>query len=478
MVFENEINIFNPDAIANEFHTQSTQISAVQGKIGAMISDSQIQELQSGGTNLYSRLVSAEMDINGISTQVSSLQQVDGQLESQISTVRQTASSISAEVSSVKNNYAKKSQIILAINNTTQESETIISAEHISLAGKRINLTSENVEISSNNFSVDRYGNMVARSGTFSGTIRGANITLGGASNANGWVEILNASGQRVGRWDNGGQYIGNIVSSLSNPNTRIGSDGAIVTKSLTANDYVYVNGNTDSYIKIPSRGSNYSEFGRLGFHTYTAGNGSDTVGSEQAGVTVSNSEYTGATNRVEIYDDSISIRSSDTYRAYISEYADFMGNVYVDGSLVVSGSKPRLVQTKDYGKRYLYCYETPSPLFGDVGEGVISEDGKCYVKIDSIFAETVTLSQYQVFLQKYGNGDCWVFEKTSAYFVVEGTPYMKFGWELKAKQSDFDQYRLEQDAWDTKFEPKTTDYGQKLNNHIEAIRSEREVEA
>lgn len=148
---------------------------------------------------------------------------------------------------------------------------------------------------------------------------------------------------------------------------------------------------------------------------------------------------------------------------------------VYVGGSLTCTGTKPRLVTTKDYGERYLYCYETPSPLFGDVGEGVISEDGKCYVWIDDVFAETVTLNQYQVFLQKYGEGDCWVSRKTPAYFVVEGTPGLSFGWELKAKQSDFDQYRLEKEEGLYSTE-NAYDYGDELIKHIAEIKSEREV--
>lgn len=184
MIFENEINLFNPNAIANEFHTQSTQINVVQGKIGALISDSQIQELQSGGKNIYTRLVTAEADISGITTQVSSLRQADGELSSQISTIRQRADSISLEVTSVKNNYAQKAQIIMAINNITQESETVIKSSHISLAGKTIDLTSDNITINSTNFKVDKNGNITANAGTFGGDLNAAGGTFKGQLNA------------------------------------------------------------------------------------------------------------------------------------------------------------------------------------------------------------------------------------------------------------------------------------------------------
>lgn len=114
--------------------------------------------------------------------------------------------------------------------------------------------------------------------------------------------------------------------------------------------------------------------------------------------------------------------------------------------NLYVSDTKSRIVETDDYGERALYSYETPSPMFGDIGEGTINEDGRCFVWIESIFDKTVTKYQYQVFLQKYGDGDCYVSEKTNAYFVVVGTPHMSFGWEMKARQKDYDQLRLEVD--------------------------------
>ena len=111
-----------------------------------------------------------------------------------------------------------------------------------------------------------------------------------------------------------------------------------------------------------------------------------------------------------------------------------------------VYGTKSRIAKTEDYGDRLLYCYETPTPLFGDIGEAVLDEEGVCYVDIDDIFSETIAdRVEYQVFLQKEGNGDCWISEKNSRYFVIEGTPNLKVAWELKAKQKDYNIDRLEQ---------------------------------
>lgn len=124
----------------------------------------------------------------------------------------------------------------------------------------------------------------------------------------------------------------------------------------------------------------------------------------------------------------------------------NFQSDVTIYGNLSVSGTKPRLVKTPNYGERLNYCYETPTPLFGDIGEAQLDEEGICYVDIDDIFSETIELRQeYQVFLQKEGEGDCWIAEKQKRYFVIKGTPNLKVAWELKAKQRDYDMIRLEQ---------------------------------
>ena len=137
-----------------------------------------------------------------------------------------------------------------------------------------------------------------------------------------------------------------------------------------------------------------------------------------------------------------------------------------------MGGTKSRIVETDQYSDRLLYCYETPSPMFGDVGEGVISEDGRCYVWLDPVFAQTITTTQYQVFLQKYGAGDCWIAERKPGYFVVEGTAGLAFGWELKAKQADFDQYRLERNT--ENYKPDTRDYGGEAAQYIDDLKKGR----
>lgn len=146
-------------------------------------------------------------------------------------------------------------------------------------------------------------------------------------------------------------------------------------------------------------------------------------------------------------------------------------GNTVINGDLSVTGTKSRNVPIDQFGDRLLYAYETPSPLFGDVGEARIGADGKCYVWFDAVFAQTIADTQYQVFLQRYGNGDCWVSERTGAYFVVEGDPGLAFAWEVKAKQRGYEQTRLEPAE---KFSIKEQTYGENAALYIENLRKER----
>lgn len=146
----------------------------------------------------------------------------------------------------------------------------------------------------------------------------------------------------------------------------------------------------------------------------------------------------------------SLSLRVSGPYTADIFSILGGVSSssdtrTTIPGTLSVGGTKSRVVETPTYGSRELYCYETPSPMFGDVGSAQIGEDGTCYVSIDDVFSETVrTDYTYQVFLQPYGDGGAWVTERKQGYFVVNGTPGLWFGWECKARQTGYEMIRLE----------------------------------
>lgn len=139
--------------------------------------------------------------------------------------------------------------------------------------------------------------------------------------------------------------------------------------------------------------------------------------------------------------------KGTDSIGDYRSPFY-FGESVYMDGGLSVRGTKSREAETENYNNRLLYCYEMPTPFFGDIGGAQLDENGICYVDIDDVFSETINSDmQYHVFLQKEGAGDIWVKEKNTNHFVVEGTPNLKFSWELKARQKDYEQYRLDENS-------------------------------
>ena len=120
---------------------------------------------------------------------------------------------------------------------------------------------------------------------------------------------------------------------------------------------------------------------------------------------------------------------------------------------LSVRGTKSRILQTKNYGTQTFYCYEMASPMFGDIGEASIPEDGTCLIDIDDIFQESTNVGiEYYVFLQKEGDGDCWVDKKEQTYFTVKGTPGLKFAFEIKARQADYEHMRFA-DASETAYD-------------------------
>lgn len=155
-----------------------------------------------------------------------------------------------------------------------------------------------------------------------------------------------------------------------------------------------------------------------------------------------------------------------------VTAYGDM--NVY--GNVVVEPqySKSKAVYTENYGKRLLYCYEMPSPLFGDVGEGKTDGSGECIVCLDGVFMESICQGmEYQVFLQKEGQGDIWVAEKMPGHFTVKGDKHIKFAWEVKAKQVGFGYERLEDPERDNGIP--AVDYEAAYMAEIEGLIEERE---
>ncbi|RGI91930.1 hypothetical protein DXD81_09715 [Blautia obeum] len=141
-----------------------------------------------------------------------------------------------------------------------------------------------------------------------------------------------------------------------------------------------------------------------------------------------------------------ISAASSSRIQFYDSFSDDGEDEIKLQGNLEVRGTKSRVARTENFSDRLLYCYETPTPMFGDLGCGKTNDRGIAIVDIDPAFSETINSGiEYQVFLQKEGDGDIWIAEKDTEFFMVRGTPNLKFSWELKCIQKNFEHLRLDE---------------------------------
>lgn len=339
-------------------------------------------------------------------------------------------------------------------------------------------------------------GSLSAATGTFAGTLSanciiGGTLTLGGLNNTNGSLVINNTNNDTIVSANNTGLtvynrsgtteqfYIDNTTGDVVFRGTLlVGYSNYEDNGYYTIDDFYGLEGvsKRNNYVYSEGRYScSEIELKRYEENSTTLLQDSYLSGSElqiRTFYSVSASLYP----RIVLTDgqDTNNQRRIVVHPYYIESYDNNQDLFEVSATQIMTvGTKSRLVSTDQYSSRLLYCYETPSPMFGDVGEGQISSDGKCYIYLDPIFAQTISTDQYQVFLQKYGAGECYITERRGAYFVVEGTPNLKFGWEIKAKQSDYDQLRLERN--DEPFSVPRQKYGEEALQHINELRRERE---
>ncbi len=295
-------------------------------------------------------------------------------------------------------------KILLKVERGTVSNQLSIEEGGIEIKGNRIAIISDYYKLSAD-------GKIVARQAEIEGTIRSSNAIITGGSLDVGGNFSVTKEGKMTAKEveiDGGTLNVGEKYN--------VTSDGV-----LTSKDGIFL-GTITAYDGIVLR---QKLNGVSLYRTYNL----VTVNGTADETTQRIYDHTGEVFRTQ------SIGSN-----YV--YSDRTWSV---AGLSVSGTKSREVTTKNYNERLLYCYETATPYFGDIGEGCTDEAGTCYVFLDDIFSETIDVGcDYQVFLQPYGAGDIYVSERNSVYFVVQGAPNLSFGWEVKAIQKDYDTYRLD----------------------------------
>lgn len=265
------------------------------------------------------------------------------------------------------------------------------------------------------------------------GTITGSSITLGGNGNTNGYLRLLNASGTEIAKMNSDGLQMLKGIIKLGTLFS-VDASGNVISNSFKSSNAEITGGHIN--ITSDSSSDNTIALSIPVAKAYFYGMGMEVEGKGNlsgwsCGLTLGVLTTKDSSGRFEVS----------------------------GGDMYASGSKSRVVDTDNFGEVLQYCYETPTPMFGDIGTGQTDESGKCYIYFDPVFQETVSADYtYCVFLQKEGKGDIWISEKTADYFLVEGTPNLAFSWEAKVKQRDYEYRRLDpldrsQDEQDTDYE-------------------------
>lgn len=288
--------------------------------------------------------------------------------------------------------------------------------------------------------------NVIAAIGISFDWAHGGTLTLGGKSNGNGSLSVLDESNKKIGSIDNTGvDLTGNLTlvkKDVYNSNY-YANFGEVEVFDTAVNQNVIRGGFEISAKGI--RGTYSGDIGHIDVIPDVNPYGKNLIKSDRVLEISSSFFQSNNTERVVILDRTgvkVCFRDGNvTWERFVAKES----GISVNGTFTATGTKSRIADTENYNQRLLYCYETPTPYFGDIGTGRTDDIGICYVSIDDILQETVNIGAgYSVFLQKEGPGDIWVEEKSSAFFVVKGTANLPFSWEIKVIQKDYEYLRLE----------------------------------
>ena len=305
--------------------------------------------------------------------------------------------------------YSTKEEVEAAIKINSDKIDLKVSkgdvSGQISVETGEVNISGNRMQIQSDNFKLNKTGEVEAKGKFTTKQVQGSD-TFGSVLGDAG-IRILK-NGSEVGRVESG---------SVNASNQNLSGLGIKAVNVITIN-----NGSTIGYIFNPT--------GVIG--GYTERNimqGGLRCGGDLSveRVKLRNEAYLGYAS----YDNVESLTSSGGFYAY--------------GSIGCQGTKYRVVETENYGKVGLNALETPSAYFADIGAGIIGDDGKCYIMIDSEFRETIS-RDHEIYIQitTIGEGYAKVEEKNTDEIIVSGKEGTRFDWIMFAKQKNYETDRLE----------------------------------
>lgn len=125
--FQREVNIFSKEAILKRFQANETNFSVLKGKIEALISESEITELQNGKVTMYSKLADVKLTVDGLAQEYSDISSkydsVSGQytdLDAKVAEYKSTVDGFSSNLSQVKSNLKDNYSTTTTMNTVIQ----------------------------------------------------------------------------------------------------------------------------------------------------------------------------------------------------------------------------------------------------------------------------------------------------------------------------------------------------------------------
>lgn len=329
------------------------------------------------------------------------------------SLIDMSTDAIEIKVSETLENYSTTEEVQNELEKV--ESEIDVVADEITMkvskgdVSSQISLETEKVEFRGNRVSIQSNNFNLSETGEVEATGKFTSKTTDSSGNV--YESVLGDAGLRIKRNDS---EVGRVTSGS------IGDERGVALQSTGI--AVITNGTSIGYIFNPNGTIQYEQRNIL-----------------QGGTRV--------TNGLVITELTFSNESASLYGTSYDGTAAFASNggFYAYGSIGCSGTKYRVVNTDNYGFVGMNALETPAAFFADIGSGCIGEDGKCYVFIEDVFAETIDKNHdtYVQITATDGN-EVKVIEKCKDYFIVAGDAGATFDWILFAKQRNYEVDRAE----------------------------------
>lgn len=320
---------------------------------------------------------------------------------------------------------------------------TIVDKDGITIYNGAITIKNNaNVEV----LKGDSSGNLVMK-GVFEQYATNTGYKSIGISNNNVNIYDYTRDGDLVGRLGSGTSLLnGRGMVSLNSDAGNILSLGYQTTS--TSGVGVFEIDDTKTNFGGIARSGFFENYSMVNYSMINFTGNDKSIALGRVGLSTSNSVYLLGNDAYSSVN--IGLFSNSNIGSFNSKAKITNDGLMVFGNINCSGTKNRIILTNNFDGVKLNAYETADCYFGDIGEGKIGEDGLCYIYLDPILLETInTKCNYQVFLSNYGveeNDWCGCIMREKDYFIVKGTPGLKFGWEIKAKQRGYETDRLERE--------------------------------